>query len=251
MPATGVEFLPLADWVTMFMAVLARLSPVIFLMPGIGEEAIPARVRLALLISLSLTISSMGVVDPISMSAGPGYIELLFGELLIGFVFGVSLRAMLWILNSVGAIVAQSIGLAQFLGVALQTEAQTITANLLSIAGAALLLTANFHVAVFANIMKIFESVPAHSLQNADIDFIIRALFDAFNFAITLSWPFVLASLIYNICLGFINKAMPQMMVAFVGAPFMVGAGLILLTVSALSLFFVWLERAPAIMGLG
>ncbi|MCR9196839.1 MAG: flagellar biosynthetic protein FliR, partial [Hyphomonas sp.] len=65
----------------------------------------------------------------------------------------------------------------------------------------------------------------------------------AFAFAIMLSWPFVAMNLLYNICLGFINKAMPQMMVAFVGAPFLVGAGLFLLAVSIGSLLMVWQER--------
>jgi flagellar biosynthetic protein FliR len=36
---------------------------------------------------------------------------------------------------------------------------------------------------------------------------------------------------------------MPQMMVAFVGAPFLVGAGLFLLAVSIGALLMVWQER--------
>ena len=73
--------------------------------------------------------------------------------------------------------------------------------------------------------------------------------FNAFNFAILLAWPFVAINLLYNICLGFINKALPSLMVAFVGAPFMIGAGLILLTISLVTMLTVWMERVPGLVG--
>ena len=41
----------------------------------------------------------------------------------------------------------------------------------------------------------------------------------SFALALSLAAPFVIASLLYNVALGVINKAMPQLMVAFVGAP--------------------------------
>lgn len=247
----GLLLVPLAEWAGLFMMIVARLSPVVFMMPGIGEQAIPVRVRLAVLLGFSIALLASGFVSAPSLSPFSNYLIVLLGELVIGFVVGVSLRAMLWVLSIAGSIIAQSIGLAQFLGVALQTEAQTITSNLLTLTGAAVLLTANFHVLVFSGIVNLYRVTPMSALGQPDVGFVVESLFSAFGFAVTLSWPFVLANLIYNICLGFINKAMPQMMVAFVGAPFMVGAGMTFLTVSAISLFFVWQDRAPQILGFG
>ena len=47
--------------------------------------------------------------------------------------------------------------------------------------------------------------------------------------AFTLAAPFVLVSVLYNLTLGVINRAMPQLMVVFVGAPVITGLGLAVL----------------------
>jgi len=59
----------------------------------------------------------------------------------------------------------------------------------------------------------------------------------------------VAINLLYNICLGFINKALPSLMVAFVGAPFMVGAGTMLLALSIAGLLIAWKDRALQVVG--
>ena len=51
----------------------------------------------------------------------------------------------------------------------------------------------------------------------------------AFAMAFRLAAPFVIVSVLYNITLGVINRAMPQLMVAFVGAPVITAGGLALL----------------------
>ena len=70
----------------------------------------------------------------------------------------------------------------------------------------------------------------------------------ATGLAIMLAWPFVAVNLLYNICLGFINKALPSLMVAFVGAPLMIGAGIILLALSIMGMLVVWEGRIPDIV---
>jgi flagellar biosynthetic protein FliR len=77
---------------------------------------------------------------------------------------------------------------------------------------------------------------------------LVQALLSAFGLAIMLAWPFVAVNLLYNICLGFINKALPSLMVAFVGAPLMIGAGIILLALSIMGMLVVWEGRIPDIV---
>jgi len=64
----------------------------------------------------------------------------------------------------------------------------------------------------------------------------------AFALGFTLAAPFVIASFIYNVTLGVINKAMPQLMVAFVGAPAITAGGLILLMLAAPLMLSIWVE---------
>ena len=60
--------------------------------------------------------------------------------------------------------------------------------------------------------------------------------------------PFVIAALIYNVALGVINRAMPQLMVAFVGAPALTLGGLLLLYLSAPVMLSVWIDAFGALM---
>ena len=64
----------------------------------------------------------------------------------------------------------------------------------------------------------------------------------AFSLAFTLAAPFVILSVLYNLALGAINKAMPQLMVAFVGAPVITFGGLFLLFATTPFILTAWID---------
>ncbi|PKP83208.1 MAG: type III secretion protein [Alphaproteobacteria bacterium HGW-Alphaproteobacteria-18] len=233
----------------MFMTVIARLSFVVFMMPGIGDQVISARVRLFVLLGLAAAIASTGVVPMPSADRLGDLVQLLASEVIIGLGLGALLRLSVWMLTIAGTVIAQSIGLAQFLGVALEHEAQTVTSNMLSLAGTTILLTANYHVAVVDGLMRLYTEIPLGQVAQVSWALIYGSFFSAMSFALMLAWPFVAANLLYNICLGFINKALPSLMVAFVGAPFMVGAGVMLLAISISGMLIIWKDRALQVIG--
>ena len=239
----------LTAWIALFMVIVARVGFVVFLMPGIGEQTVPARVRIALLLAIVTVFATSGVLPRPEAMGLAGFFSLLVSESIIGLFLGILLRLSIWMLAIAGTLIAQVVGLAQMLGIALETEAQTLTANMLSMAGAALLLSMDYHVTAIARLAELYTEIPAGALSEIDVTFLINSTFDAFTFAVLLAWPFVAINLLYNICLGFINKALPSLMVAFVGAPFMIGAGLILLTVSIATMLMVWMDRVPSLVG--
>ncbi len=55
----------------------------------------------------------------------------------------------------------------------------------------------------------------------------------AFALGFSLAAPFVIAGFAYNLALGAINRAMPQLMVAFIGAPAITAGGLLILMLAA------------------
>lgn len=233
----------LSTWVAQFLLTIARLSFVIIFIPGIGERMIPAQVRVYLLLGLSASISGIGITSYVVPDNLTDLGVLMVTELLLGLFLGIGLRVAVWALNIAGSIIAQSIGLAQPLGVALENEAQTATANLLSMSGAALLFSMNFHIEVISSWIGLYETIPVGGTSWITQAFLFDSIYAAFAFAVLLAWPFVAMNLLYNVCLGFINKAMPQMMVAFVGAPFLVGAGMFLLAISIGAMLMVWQDQ--------
>lgn len=228
--------------ITNFMSSLARLSFLVFFMPGLGEQTISLQIRVLVMIALAIAIASSGVTAAPTGLNPQQLAALIAGEVAIGFFLGATLRVSIWVLSSAGSVIAQSIGLSQFLGVALEQEAQTLTANLLALAGATLLLSVNYHVHAVAAHIRLYTELPVGSLFQLDPGYFIEIIVTAFSYALMLAWPFVAVSLLYNICLGFINRALPQLMVAFVGAPFMVGAGMVMLAISIASLLAVWMR---------
>ena len=239
----------LAPLLAMFLLVVARLSFVVFFMPGIGEQVVPVQLRLVILLAIAMAMASTGVVAIPSLASLSGYGGLLLSELTIGFCLGAILRVSVWMLSIAGTIISQSIGLSQLLGIALEREAQSLTGSMLSMAGTVILLTADFHLNAIASLMRLYGDIPVGALSALDWDLLIQRSFSAVGFAVLLAWPFVAVNLLYNICLGFINKALPQLMVAFVGAPLMIGGGTILLALSAVGLLVVWKDRVIQIVG--
>ncbi|WP_348764516.1 flagellar biosynthetic protein FliR [uncultured Henriciella sp.] len=236
-------------WIGAVMLIMARVGFIIYFMPGVGEQAVPVRVWAMIVLVFSISLAVTGVVEMPVLSSLGEFFRYLALEASIGLFFGLLLRLSIWMLSITGTIIAQVIGLSQMLGIALETEAQTLSANMLALAGAALLLSMDYHVSVFVRMVSLYGEIPAGAFDLIDPQFLVMRGFEAFGLAIMLAWPFVAVNLLYNICLGFINKALPSLMVAFVGAPFMIGAGIMLLAFSIATMLVVWTNRVPSLIG--
>ncbi len=62
----------------------------------------------------------------------------------------------------------------------------------------------------------------------------------AFALALTLASPFIVESFAYNIGLGAINRAMPSLMVAFIGAPAITAGAILMLLLASPILLSFW-----------
>lgn len=238
-------FMPYAGLVFVGMAVFARMSLFIFLLPGIGEQAIPTRIRLAIAMALTLLILPVvlhpDMARPQTISAAAG---LIGKESLFGLFLGLSFRLMIFGLQIVGNIVAQSLSLSQVLGEGIATEPNTTISTILMLSGVALLVTMNFHTEAFYLFVQSYEAFPIGS--NIDFDGLAYSLsqraMDIFRISLSLSFPFLLLNFAYNLMLGFLNKAMPQLLVSFVGMPAITGVGILLLALCADVVMSLWLE---------
>ena len=63
-----------------------------------------------------------------------------------------------------------------------------------------------------------------------------------FALAFSLAAPFIIASLIYNLALGAINRAMPALMVSMVGAPALTLGALALMAIATPVILAAWLD---------
>ena len=114
--------------------------------------------------------------------------------------------------------------------------------NLLTMAGLALAVLAGLHVKAAALLILSYDILPPGRLpEAADLaQWGLAQVTHAFALAFSLAAPFTLASLIYNVALGVINRAMPQLMVSFVGAPALTAGAMALMVLVVPLALVVW-----------
>lgn len=226
-------------WWAAFL-VFVRVGGVMALLPAFGEQSVPMRVRLVLALAFTAVVVPAVADGFTATGAAPAQ---LLAEAAAGLILGAGFRLIVQALQVAGTMAAQATSLSQLLGGA-GVEPQPAMAQILMMAGLALAVAAGLHLRVAEALILSYEVLPPGRLP-AGQDVALWGLAQigqGFSLALALAAPFLIASLLYNIALGIINRAMPQLMVAFVGAPAITAGGLILLLVSAPVALGLWLE---------
>ena len=220
--------------------VFLRVGAVMALMPAFGEQMVPQRIRLCLALAFAAIVTP--AVGPQLPGPDDDPAVLLLSETAIGLALGIGLRLFVHALQTAAAIAAQATSLAQaFAG--LGPEPQPAIGHLLTMAGLALAVASGLHIRVAEYLIGSYDVLPAGRLpQPSDLaDWGLAQVVRAFSLGFQLAMPFVIASFLYNLALGVINRAMPQLMVSLIGAPALTAGGLILLAVATPVALAIWL----------
>lgn len=232
------------DMLWLHFLVVLRIGPVMSLFPGFGERSVPMRIKLALTLAMTVIIAPAAHPYLAPLIANPPPIGwLVVSETLVGLVIGIGIRLFLLALQTAGSIAAQSTSLSQILGTAGVTPMPAM-GHLLVVGALALAMMLGLHVRVAQMLVLTYGVFPAAELPEAAAlsSWGIRQISGAFALAFTLAAPFVIVSVLYNLTLGIINRAMPQMMVVFVGAPVITAVGLGLLLLLSPMILTLWIE---------
>lgn len=229
--------------------VFLRVGAVMAVLPGFGDQTVPLRVRLGLAVAFTLVVTPGASADAAALVQLPGgYLRALATEPLAGLLLGLGLRLMVMALQVAGTMAAQATSLAQFFGGA-GVDPQPAISQLLLMGGVALAMAAGLHVQVAELLLMSYAMMPAGAFPPgwAVGEWGLAQVARAFALAFSLAAPFLIAAVVYNMALGAINRAMPQLMVAFVGAPALTLGGLVLLMVAAQPALTVWLAAFQAL----
>jgi flagellar biosynthetic protein FliR len=220
--------------------VFLRVGAAMALLPAFGEQAVPQRVRLCLALAFTAVVAPAVSPGLPAMQAGPW--PLLLTETLVGLALGVALRLFVHALQIAGAIAAQSTSIAQLFAGA-GPEPQPAIGYILIMAGLALAVAAGLHVRIAEYLILSYDVLPAGKFPAAGdmADWGLAQVARAFALGFSLAVPFVIAAFLYNLALGIINRAMPQLMVSFVGAPALTAGALVLLALTAPLALAVWI----------
>lgn len=241
-----VPFVPVwqaAAWSA--FVIFLRIGAIMATLPAFGEQTIPVRVRLAL--AICFTVIVYPNISPVVPSADSSFIAvgaLVGSEVITGLFFGLLLRFFVFALQITGSIAAQTTSLSQIFGGSAGVDPQPAIGHVLVIAGLALAASLGLHVQFAKYMLLSYDFVaigmPVPSGLVADIG--LTGVSKTFALAFSLAAPFMIGSLVYNVTLGVINKAMPQLMVSFVGAPAITAGGLLFFMLSAPIILSIWID---------
>ncbi len=232
----------MADGLWQAFTVFLRIGAFVALMPAFGETVIPSRVKLAIAFAFTLIVAPAVGALPYSAQFGDLF-WLIVTETVNGISLGVGIRLLILALQTTGSIAAQSTSLSQILGGA-AVEPIAAMGYILVFAGLALAVTTGLHIKAASLLIFSYDVMPMGTLPDpTDLsEWGLNRISHAFSLAFTLAAPFVILSFLYNLALGVINKAMPQLMVSFVGAPLITAGGLFLLCIASPLLLQAWLH---------
>lgn len=233
---------PIAQtWALTFL----RVGSAMAVLPGLAEHSIPARIRLilALMLSLSLLPATM------PMAGGVEFTSAFAAEIVTGLILGLSLRFFVFALSVAGAIIANATSLSQLF--APGAEAQPAIAQLLTFAGVAITFQLGLLTKIVGFFLLSYQVFPAGDVpdSSAVIEWGVRHTGMIFSLGFKIALPFAIASLLYNLALGIINRAMPQLMVTFIGAPALSLGGLALMAFGFPTAITVWLIAFHSFVG--
>ncbi len=226
-----ISFLPALA--AAFLLTFARVGAMVMLLPGVGELSLPSRVRLtiALVLTAILLPAHQKAYAADLKALGP-VLVLLFQELVIGAVLGLTARLALSALQITGSVVAQQLGLGFVTAVdPTQNQQGLLVGNFLTVLGVAMVFATDMHhlvIAAMNDSYSIFAPGELPLMGDA-AQHVTRIIATSFRIGIQLSAPFLVFGLLFNFGLGVLSRLMPQMQVFFIGLPLSILLGLLLL----------------------
>ena len=226
-----ISFLPAIA--AAFLLTFARVGTMVMLLPGVGELNLPSRVRLSIaLVLTALLLPAHQKAYAIDLKSLGPVLVLLFQELIVGAVLGLTARLAISALQVTGSVVAQQLGLGFVTAIdPTQNQQGMLVGNFLSLLGITLVFATDLHhlvIAAMNDSYKIFQPGEMPLVGDA-AQHITRVIATAFRIGIQLSAPFLVFGLLFNIGLGVLSRLMPQMQVFFIGLPLSILLGLLLL----------------------
>jgi flagellar biosynthesis protein FliR len=219
-----------------YFFVFARLGAMAMLMPAIGEEQAPARVRLLFALLLSAIVYPVVFVSlPPVPDAFPGILALLMQEILMGLLLGGAVRILMQALHVAGTVIATQTGFAAAMQFDPGMGGQvTVITRFLGVLGVVMIFATGLHHLLIGGMVKSYALFrPGSDLLMSDMaDMVLTLVSQSFLLGIQMSAPFLAFGIIFNVGLGLMSRLAPQIQVFFVAQPLALMGGIALLMAS-------------------
>ncbi|WP_245895102.1 flagellar biosynthetic protein FliR [Devosia submarina] len=227
----GLDWLP--NTAFLFLLLFTRIGAILMLMPALGEDMIPARMRLSFALAFTLVVYPLLSPNlPTLPDDVMSIVGLIFHELAVGLILGGIARLVVSATQVAGAIIAFQVGLSTAMAAdPTQTGVQgAIFGSFLSFLGMVLIFATDLHHLALAATYDSYVVFPIDAPLMFDdaAQMAIQTVAKAFSIGIQMSAPFIVFGLVFNLGAGILARLMPALQVFFLLMPANIFAGLAL-----------------------
>lgn len=229
-----LDIASLQHWINQFIWPLMRISGFFMIAPIFGTALVPPRVRLLLVVFLTLAVAPTLPTLPQTDLLTARSVVTVAQQLLIGIGMGFFVQLLTQAFVMFGQIVAMQMGL----GFASMND----PINGVSVASVSqfylmlvtlLFLSLNGHLVMVEVLAESFHTLPIGAdVGGGRLQGLLGWTSWMFGAGLLMSLPAVTALLIINCTLGVITRAAPQLNIFAIGFPLMVLLGIVILWVS-------------------
>ena len=229
-----------------FLLVFARLSVVFLLMPGISAAYVPARIRLAL--ALLVTMISLSIVQgflPSQPEAPAALVKLIFFEVMIGAFIGTIIQFIMSALNLAGMMISRSSGLMNaFVNDPVSNSQSAIVVGFLNLIAVVLIFSTGLHGFMIMAIVDSYTLIAPNEpvLMGDMLNVVATTLNEAFYVGVRIASPFLMYTLVFQVTAGIMARLSPQMNIFFVALPLQILMGFTLLSIALQAMMLVFLN---------
>ena len=230
----GLDWLP--NTAFLYLLLFSRIGAILMLMPALGEDMIPMRMRLSFALAFTLVVYPLLSPNLPAMPADfMAIVGLIFHELAIGIMLGAIVRITVMATQVAGAIIAFQAGLSAAMAAdPTQVGVQgAVFGSFLSFLGMVLIFATDLHHVALAATYDSYTIFPLDAPLMFDdaAQLAIRTVGETFSVGVQMAAPFIVFGLVFNLGAGILARLMPALQVFFLLMPANIILGLVLFAV--------------------
>ena len=222
----------IARWLGEFFYPFVRTLALFAFAPGFGATAVPARLKVALAVIVSLLVGSV-IKEPAPLDLSWTTLALTVEQVMVGAIIGFAMQVALTVMAIAGDLVGiqMGFGFAALLGI--QSGVQVpVMSDFFALVGLTLFLTFNGHLILLGALVKSFDIAPiAHELAGTSVpaagwNALANSGARLFEMGLFLALPVIAVVVTMQLVVGTLSRVAPQLNLMSVGFALFLWLGL-------------------------
>jgi flagellar biosynthetic protein FliR len=227
--------IPVDDFVR-FILVFFRIGSIFVFAPFFNHRVIPARIKIAAGLMLSLVVFPLlSVAEFTPPKEAVSLILAVIRELMIGLVIGFTAQLFFAGVQYAGELISvqMGFGLAMLIDPTFD-EQNTVVSQMYNLLALLIFIALSGHHFLIRAAVQTFEVVPLSGFHyTTELGaYLLRLFANIFLVAFRIGAPVLVALFVASIAMGLVNRAIPQMNIFMISPPLQIIAGVIMMIIT-------------------